>query len=339
MQQRKPELDVVKGIAIVFVVIVHMHFSQKVLNRYIGAFDIQLFFFVSGMLYKSKPIGESIKGKARALLTPYACFGALYWLIYNIPRYLSNHSTKKMLPTLKALLLYPTSSLPLENTMWFLPVMFITTVAYCCLDHWIRNETALSCVALAIGAAGFALPSIIDFRLPWGIGQAMFALLHYHLGRLAGQYQMIDRIHAVKGKKRGLFYLGLIVALVINTWLIFVNGKVNVRSMRWAIIPLTLVNGVEATVLYILLSKLLIDPPKLRTSLPVRWLEHIGLTSIIYLCTNHPAIKYAGRIARWIAADAPKLQILLTFAISMTFMYLISELVFRTKLRVILGKR
>lgn len=338
-KQRKTELDVVKGIAIIYMVIVHMHFSQKVLNHYIGAFVIETFFLVSGMLYRQRPIGDTVKGKARALLTPYACFGALYWVIYNIQKYLPRHSTKAMLPSLKRLLFFPTTSLPMENALWFLPVMFIVTVVYCCLDHWIRNETVLSCVVLAVGAVGLALPSFIDYRLIWGLDAAMYTLLYYHLGRLAGEYELIDRIYAAKGKKRGLFYLGLIVVLVINTWLIFVNGKVNVRSTRWAIIPLTLVNALTAIVMYIELSKLLTDNPKVRASLPVKWLEHIGTTSIIYLCTNHPAIKDARRIAEWIAADAPKLQILLTFAISMALMYGISELILRTKLRVIVGKR
>ena len=336
---REPELDVVKGIGIVFVVIVHMHFSNKVMNHYIGAFVIEMFFFISGILYKPKPIRETLKGKARALLSPYACFGALYWVIYNIQKYLPRHSTKKMLPTLKALLFFPTTSLPIENTLWFLPVMFITTVVYCCLDHWIRNETVLSCVMLAVGAVGFALPKFINYRLLWGLDAAMHALLFYHLGRLAGQYGLIDGLYAAKRKNRGLFYLSLIVVLVINTWLIFVNGKVNVRSTKWAIIPLTLVNALTATILYIVLSKLLVDNPKLKASFPVKWMEHVGMTSIIYLCTNHPVIKDARRIAKWIAADAPRLQILLTFAISMALMYGISELILKTKLRVIVGKR
>jgi len=338
-KQRKSELDVAKGIAIIYMVLVHMHFSQKVLNHYVGAFDIEMFFFISGMLYKPKPIGENIKGKARGLLTPYAFFGTLYWVIYNIRKYLPGHSTKAMLPSLKRLLFFPTTSLPMENALWFLPVMFIVTVVYCCLDHWIRNETVLSCVALAVGAVGFALPSFIDYRLLWGLDAAMHSLLFYHLGRVTSQYELIDKIYIAKEKKRGLFYLGLIVALVINTWLIFVNGKVNVRSTKWAIIPLTLVNALTATIIYIVLSKLLTDNPRVRASLPVKWVEHVGLTSIIYLCTNHPAIKDARRIAEWIAADAPRLQILLTFVISMALMYGISELILRTKLRVIVGRR
>ena len=147
------------------------------------------------------------------------------------------------------------------------------------------------------------------------------------------------RPNAAKEKHRGLFYLGLILALALNTWLIFVNGKVNMRSLKWATIPLTLINALTAIVVYILLSKCLTDHPKLGTLIPVRWLERVGMTSIVYLCTNHPMIKFARRIAEWIAADAPKLQILLTFAISMALMYGISELILRTKLRVIVGKR
>lgn len=338
-QQRKSELDVAKGIAIIYMVLGHMHFSQAIVNHYVYAFHMPIFFFISGMLYRQRPIGDAVRGKARGLLTPYACFGALYWVIYNIQKYLPRHSTKAMLPSLKVLLLFPTSSLPIENALWFLPVMFIAAVVYCCLDHWIRNETALSCAALAVGAAGFALPQVIDFRLPWGLDTAMVALLFYHLGRLTGQFALTDRIHAAKEKHRGLFYLGLILALALNTWLIFVNGKVNMRSLKWATIPLTLINALTAIVVYILLSKCLTDHPKLGTSIPVRWLERVGMTSIVYLCTNHPMIKFARRIAEWIAADAPKLQILLTFAISMALMYGISELILRTKLRVIVGKR
>lgn len=337
-QKRNAELDVAKGIAIVLMVLGHMHFS-KVLDHYIYAFHMPIFFFISGMLFKPRPVKDTLMRKARALLTPYFVFGGMYWIIYNSKRYILHHKTDTMLPGLKALLLFPTTNLAVESALWFLPVMFLTAAGYCCLYHWIKKDAVLSVTVLALGIVGFALPKITQYRLPWGMDTAMVALLFYHIGREVGDHALIDRLYALEAKRRWLFYPALIAILAVNAWLIFVNDKVNMRLVRWAFEPLTLLNALTAIIAYIVVSKCLTDHTATGGSIPVKWLERISMTSVVYLCTNHTMIKYARSIATKAVGDMPTLIIVLTFAISMALMYGLGELIYRTKLKVIVGRR
>lgn len=55
---RKIELDVVKGIGIIIMVIGHTHFSDGFLNHYIYAFHMPLFFVISGMLFRKNTLKE-----------------------------------------------------------------------------------------------------------------------------------------------------------------------------------------------------------------------------------------------------------------------------------------
>ena len=82
-------------------------------------------------------IRQLIRKRAKAMLVPYVVFGTGYCFIYNAVQIVSSHSVESLLPTVRSLLLFPTRDLPIESALWFLPVMFLASVGYACLDKWI----------------------------------------------------------------------------------------------------------------------------------------------------------------------------------------------------------
>lgn len=75
MRTRLIYLDFAKGVGIVLMVIGHIH-ANDMLNKYIYAFHMPLFFIVSGMLYsENKTFIKLVKTRFRALVIPYIVFG------------------------------------------------------------------------------------------------------------------------------------------------------------------------------------------------------------------------------------------------------------------------
>ena len=97
-KSRIPDLDLVKGFGILLVVLGHMHINEEILNYYLHAFLMPLFFVVSGLLYRQGDIKKATVKRAKALLIPYVSFGAAYWLIYNGYLIVRHHDLSQMLP-------------------------------------------------------------------------------------------------------------------------------------------------------------------------------------------------------------------------------------------------
>ena len=74
-------IDTAKGIGILFVVLIHcIGDTNFVLNKFILSFDMQLFFFVSGLCSKrsSESFLKFCAKKAKSLLIPQFTMGVIY---------------------------------------------------------------------------------------------------------------------------------------------------------------------------------------------------------------------------------------------------------------------
>ena len=77
--------DMMKGIAILFVVIYHLiaPCTLKTIIAHIMPASLITFFFYAGFFYKphTKTFGERLKARAKALLVPFFKFSLIFWLI------------------------------------------------------------------------------------------------------------------------------------------------------------------------------------------------------------------------------------------------------------------
>lgn len=85
MIERIKWIDILRAIAIIFVVIGHT-LTEGEVQTYFYSFHIPLFFFISGMLFKNKEekFATFLIKKIKQLLVPYFCFGIVSILIYAI---------------------------------------------------------------------------------------------------------------------------------------------------------------------------------------------------------------------------------------------------------------
>lgn len=128
------KINLLKAFAIMLVVSGHLEFSMLgMFPPY--SFQLALFFFISGMLFKEKYLSDActfIKRRVQSLLLPYF----LYEIFYVIVTCVIFHFTGKWWGeplTLKNLTLTPFLNghqMDLSCPLWFVPQLFITMIAF-----------------------------------------------------------------------------------------------------------------------------------------------------------------------------------------------------------------
>ena len=301
-----------------------------------------MFFIISGILYKKRPLAGSVKARAKALLIPYCFFGVLYTGITIVMVLVSDGNGEKIVSAVKKLLLFPTDIFPIESALWFLPAMFISSVIYCLLDCFIKDRRLLTVAAAVIGTVGYVLPKIMSFRLIWGLEPAFVGVLCIHTGVLIKEYAVIEKIFDFRKKRKLWFYTGLLAVTAGVIALVFVNDENNMRVAEWGIIPLSYINSTVISIIIIIISKMAADIKSADRNIIIRWLCRISVTSMVYVCINHLCIKGArfvlNRAFGLVGIDNKYVIVCLTFVIALAVMFVISEIVFRTPLKRIFGR-
>lgn len=149
----KNYLDMVKGIAIILVVLGHSGTITFTVNTWLSTFHLPVFFVISGILLNLKheiqaPIITILKNKIRHLFIPYICFSicTIFFLLINILAGTLNWDVLKQL-------VFQTLSLQGYSVMWFLPVLFFAELLVIILlkfFHLICKKKIYSCIYLCV---------------------------------------------------------------------------------------------------------------------------------------------------------------------------------------------
>ncbi len=180
------KINILKALAILVVVSGHLEFSIiPMFPPY--SFQVILFFFIAGMLYKENyTFFEFVYRRIKSLLFPYFLYSFLYLGItilitpiigkfWGLPITLKN---ELLMPFLTG------HHLDLISPLWFVPCLFITLVVYKILfcikiKEFLRLFLYLLISLLAIKLQRFSE----NIYLLW-ILRTMFALFFVHLGFL-----------------------------------------------------------------------------------------------------------------------------------------------------------
>ena len=312
--QRLDDIDVFRGLGIIAMVMGHIGFGDE-FDCFIHAFHMTMFFFISGFFFRKREcgIGAYIGKKARSLLIPYMSFGigcylaSLVWDGFSVA-------------PLIHLLTVNTDGLPIAGALWFLTALFFTEMLYFLLDRW--NAKWLIIPLVFVGS--FA-DQILPYPLPWALSASFVGLGLYWFGEITRKYE---------GKLEKLLNMNWWQVLIVGaatTGLIFVNGYVNMRTGKYALLPLFWLNAILSVYLGISISKLICKTGKMK------WLTSIGRNSIVYVCLNQIVIKVLFKLFRYVSLPilVSHVSILL---LSMAALYCLSMLFTGTKLKVFIGK-
>lgn len=130
---RSHELDILKGIGMLLIVLGHVA-HVRVVHWYVWPFHVPLFFFVSGMLHRpgTKGFWAFFGKRVKSLYVPYVFFFLLtfsYWLLIERHYRSGGHGAGFYLLGLP-FGTYEGGHLFFNGVLWFLPCLFVTELLF-----------------------------------------------------------------------------------------------------------------------------------------------------------------------------------------------------------------
>ena len=256
-RQKLKYMDVARGLALLLVIISH----ANGLNLYLIFYYIQIFFIISGYVYRpGRNYRENIRKKAVRLLVPYFGYSALLWTFYAVVRRNMNEILHSLFGVFYSRFYFykvgwredPVALLDIANgAMWYLTAFFVTAllfhlIADKCLANW-KLTVAWSAGLLLISMALNELPIL----LPWSIDIAGVTTVLMLIGAWMRKMEFFE-------KKVNFWMVAgmMVVYLGIATFNGYLNTSVRIygRFDSWSV-PLYMVVSVSGSILCIWLSK------------------------------------------------------------------------------------
>lgn len=330
MKQRNDTIDILKGIGIIIMIMGHLGFGEP-FSIYIHAFNMPLFFAISGFLFvpESYPsIGKLIVKKTRRLLIPYLFFGFV-----NIAIAIAVQDGFSVQSAVSSLLWTNNSGLAISGALWFLTSLFIAEMVFYFISK-VKNIYLICLLSMFIGITA----TYITIVLPFSMKQGFVGLSFMGCGYLYRKLK--DSSFVLKIEKCSIWII--VILGILNAAAIFYNGLVNMRKNSYSNRFLFWLNALITVYLMLLVVKRWISYRKDKEFWFERIVKYIGKNSITFVCINETAILLVNFLFGQLVFNnfIFKLIIkLLKYSLVIGILSGIFELMNRTPLRVMLGEK
>lgn len=140
-KERYVELDLAKGVGILFVITGHIQYISENFRNFIVAFHIPLFFVIAGMLIciheeDKKSLAKTVMKKGRSILQPYFIFS----LIFIIAQYVAYRIGSSITLELVKQNIYLTLIFYGMSVIWFLGALFTGEMAFLAVIKIFRKK-------------------------------------------------------------------------------------------------------------------------------------------------------------------------------------------------------
>jgi fucose 4-O-acetylase-like acetyltransferase len=179
-------IDVCRGIGIILVM--YGHFIPIKQHYLIYAFHMPLFFFLSGLVFKSdtqQSMPLTLKKNVKQLLVPYALFGLLTFIFAAISSSEHNITLEKIGWHLFGVLYGNGNNgmLGFNVELWFLPCLFAVRMLFSLITKYVAQGKIIGLLLLLSGFFGYVLSHFfIWIKLPLGLEIALTGLVFYGAG-------------------------------------------------------------------------------------------------------------------------------------------------------------
>lgn len=317
MKKYFEEVDVLKGIAILLVLLGHSFilYPINLLNyswcntifEYIHLVHMELFFLISGFCYSKKSTyKEYINLKIKRILIPYIIFG----IIDLFPRYLFPqliNGNESISDSIKSMLLY-------GGKLWFLYALFIIFMIYPLFDKYIKSKYTVFIVILCLVSLElipitnlFLLKTIIKFLKYFILGSYIRKVYNSNLKEklrkpqillvsiltfiLSGFLPSISYLDFIKGLL-GIIMLYIICCFILNYKIKYVLSDFGKYSLQ-----LYLLNGYMLVIARVFFVNILnITEPFILVSLIFISNGIIGIVLSKYILNRFKFTKYISGI-------------------------------------------
>lgn len=163
-------IDQARGILFLCVILCHSHLSPNIISYLYKPIFLTGFFFLSGFLYKNKPIKDKLISIFNGLFAPFVLYSIIGGGIAAI------EST-----SVSAGMYVILNNLSGGDFIWFIPCLILVEIFYLILRHYMKSKTDIVIMVFAI-IAFFATTNIGLQRGFWTWEVSLFAIGFFALG-------------------------------------------------------------------------------------------------------------------------------------------------------------
>ena len=229
-------VDFMKALGMLTIIWGHIMLSG-ITNSMVYAFHIPLFFFLSGLMFRSSKYPSFvgfIKNRVHSLLIPYVVFSFLTWCVWAGYSYISHAEVDSyIMPLMQTFIAQGSGGFLVHNVpLWFVTCLFVVECLYFFIAKLPTCSKIVVCIVCGIVGSWMSLDhSFFNFRLlPWNIEVAFAAIPFYAIGNLMIEHFTHKEIINIvtDNKMRSIAAFMLSSALL---WLgAYVNGSVSMGS-------------------------------------------------------------------------------------------------------------
>ena len=322
-KERYAEIDLLKGIGIVLMIMGHVPFGKNVI-QVIYIFHMPLFFIMSGFLYRKKDNWVlAIEKWFKRLILPYFIFSIMGYCLWFIE--IKPTTVNQMIQPIKSIFWMNTDGMPINGAIWYLTATFVVFLLYCIIDHWIKNEIAKGIFILTLTLIGFFFGKM-EIKLPFGSAVALVGIGFFYSGILLkkGYPYLLNNL-----KRSHLFCWGAIALCFVMFFLGYQNGHVSMRTETYGD------NGFVFFVAAIVVTDVLLFMARFFTDrfsdlFLLKWLEMVGRNSIVFLGLNELVINVIASILSKIGITS-HIYIIITFILSCLVLSIIVKILMKVK--------
>lgn len=210
-KQRVEYIDYLRGLCVTWVV--WYHTTHPAFVDY--SFRIPLFFFVSGIFFKTYPWRIFWRKKVNQLLIPFALFYIIYYLFLIASNALSTHSFEAFdySSVWEVFGLYTVNEPFVVNPpLWFICALINLQLLLYVSTKYIHNRWILICFAIMVSLSG--LWYIQNIPTPFMFGRSLRYFVYYVLGFSFGK-SLISYLETSKRNEISLLMRSLLVIIFL----------------------------------------------------------------------------------------------------------------------------
>lgn len=240
---RNKQIDVLKGIGAILVVIGHI--VTGTIKNIIYAFHMPLFFFLSGYVFNTKKkFKEYLIQNIKTLIIPFFVFN-LISLLFNID-YIQNNSLTKVLDCI----FYFNSAVAWNTSLWFFIVLFNTKILFYIINKLCCDSTKKTFICtLTILFLGIAILKY-NIWLPFGLTIVPISFTFMYIGYVAKKIELLEKI---KFNFKNIILCIFITAIFIISSIY--NERVNMSTNLYGNYILYFFNALCGIYIMLILSK------------------------------------------------------------------------------------
>lgn len=263
------------------------HYMQEAGNayRFVFLYHVQLFFFASGcaeaLVKRRQSIGQTIIRKAKSILLPYYLFAFLSFVIML----LITHPDGSTVWRLFKQCLFGIREQLFAAPLWFLPCLFVVSVAFAFLKKYVKKPGFLFGITLLLYASTetiFPYRPKVAPRWIWSMDCALHYGVYYGMGYI-GFAKLRNLIESKDAKTRRLRNMGAVLVWAYAIALFFAREQMN---MWWKDVPILSLAMPLCNAMLLILANAFLAPFVARVPLCCRLGENT-----LWLCGNEWILK------------------------------------------------